>query len=41
MFGLRRIEATGSKLPQGYSFLPEYPLLESYKKIGKMMGYIE
>lgn len=41
MLGLRRIETTGSKLPAGYSFRPEYPLLESYKKIGKMMGYIK
>jgi len=41
MLGLRRIEATGSKLPVGYSFRPEYPLLESYKKIGEMMGYIK
>jgi len=41
MQGLRRIETTGSKLPAGYSFRPEYPLLESYKKIGEMMGYIQ
>jgi uncharacterized protein (DUF169 family) len=41
MLGLRVIEKTGSKLPVGYSFLPEYPLLESYKKIGQMMGYIK
>ncbi len=41
VLGLRRIEATGSKLPVGYSFRPEYPLLESYKKIGEMMGYIK
>ena len=41
MVGLRRIETTGSKLPQGYSFLPEYPLTESYEKIAKMMGYIQ
>ncbi len=41
MTGLRAIEKTGSKLPVGYSLLPEYPLLESYKKIGQMMGYIK
>jgi uncharacterized protein (DUF169 family) len=41
MLGLRRIETTGSKLPQGYSSLPEYPLQESYKKIAQMMGYIK
>ncbi len=38
--GLRHIETTGSKLPQGYSFLPEYPLHESYKNIARMMGYL-
>jgi uncharacterized protein (DUF169 family) len=41
MLGLQRIEATGSKLPQGYAFLPEYPLHEAYKKIAQMMGYIK
>ena len=41
MLGLRRIEATGSKLPQGYSLLPEYPLQKSYKDIAGMMGYIK
>ncbi|HSB79421.1 MAG TPA: DUF169 domain-containing protein [Candidatus Methylomirabilis sp.] len=41
MVGLRSIEKTGSKLPNGYSFLPEYPLPESYKKIGQMMGYMK
>ena len=41
MLGLRRIEATGSKLPQGYAFLPEYPLQEAYKKTAQMMGYIK
>ena len=41
MLGLRRIETTGSKLPAGYSFRPEYPLLDSYKKIGEKMGYIK
>ncbi len=40
MLGLRSIEKTGSKLPTGYSFLPEYPLPESYKKIAQMMGYV-
>jgi uncharacterized protein (DUF169 family) len=40
MLGLRSIEKTGSKLPNGYSSLPEYPLTESYKKIGQMMGYL-
>ena len=41
MLGLRCIEATGSKLPQGYALLPEYPLQEAYKKTAKMMGYIK
>ena len=41
MLGLRRIEATGSKLPQGYALLPEYPLQEAYKKTAQMMGYIK
>jgi hypothetical protein len=41
MLGLQRIEATGSKLPQGYGLLPEYPLQEAYKKIAQMMGYIK
>jgi uncharacterized protein (DUF169 family) len=40
MLGLRRIEQTGSKLPGGDSVRPEYPLIDSYKKIGEMMGYI-
>lgn len=41
MLGLRSIEKTGSKLPQGYSFRPEYPLPEAYKKIAEMMGYLK
>jgi uncharacterized protein (DUF169 family) len=41
MLGLRAIEKTGSKLPVGYSFRPEYPLLDSYQKIGEMMGYLK
>jgi hypothetical protein len=40
MLGLRKIESTGSKLPQGYSLRPEHPLSENYEKIAKMMGYI-
>jgi uncharacterized protein (DUF169 family) len=40
ILGLRHIESTGSKLPQGYSFLPEYPLSQNYEKIAKMMGYL-
>jgi uncharacterized protein (DUF169 family) len=38
--GLRHVNSTGSKLPNGYSFQPEYPLFESYEKIAKMIGYI-
>jgi len=38
--GLRSIEKTGSKLPTGYSYLPEYPLPDSYRKIAGMMGYL-
>jgi len=41
MLGLRYIETTGSKLPAGYSSRPEYPLLESYRKIGEIMGYMK
>ena len=41
MIGLRQVESTGSKLPQGYAFRPEYPLHESYRKIAQMMGYIK
>jgi len=41
MTGLRHVNSTGSKLPRGYSFFPEYPLPESYEKIGKMIGYIQ
>jgi uncharacterized protein (DUF169 family) len=40
MLGIRQIEKTGTKLPQGYSVCPEYPLSQNYEKIGKMMGYI-
>jgi len=40
MLGLRHIESTGSKLPQGYSLRPEHPLSENYEKIAKLMGYI-
>ena len=38
--GLRYVNSMGSKLPKGYTLHPEYPLLESYEKIAKMMGYI-
>ncbi len=41
MLGLRTIEKTGTKLPMGYSFLPEYPLPAAYQSIGQMIGYIE
>jgi len=41
MEGLRYVEKTGSKLPQGYAVLPEHPVHESYRKIGEMMGYIK
>ena len=40
MLGLGSIEKTGSKLPNGYSVLPEHPMHESYKKIGQIMGYM-
>jgi len=39
MDGLKYVEETGSKLPRGYRFRPEYPLPESYEKIAQMMGY--
>jgi uncharacterized protein (DUF169 family) len=38
--GLRYVEGTGSRLPQGYSFQAEYPLPESYLKIARMIGYL-
>ncbi len=41
MEGLRQIAKTGSKLPTGYSFQPEYKLPEAYQKIAEMMGYIK
>lgn len=40
MAGLKYVNSSGSRLPKGYSVLPEYPLRESYEKIAKMMGYI-
>jgi len=40
MTGLRHVNSTDSRLPKGYAFLPEYPLPESYEKIGKIIGYI-
>ena len=39
MEGLRHVEKTGSKLPQGYAVRPEHPLPESYKKIALVSGY--
>lgn len=36
--GLRHVDSTGSRLPNGYRLYPEYPLPESYEKIGKIMG---
>lgn len=41
MAGMRHVDTTtGSRLPRGYTILPEYPLPESYEKIAKMMGYL-
>ena len=40
MEGLRHVNSTGSRLPTGYSFLPEYPLHGSYESIAKTIGYI-
>ena len=40
MEGLRYVSTTGSRLPRGYTLLPEYSLKESYEKIAKIMGYI-
>ena len=40
MAGLRHVNSTGSKIPSGYSFQPEYPLPESYDKIAQMMDYV-
>ena len=39
MAGLKFVENSGSKLPRGYRFRPEYPMPESYEKIAQMMGY--
>ena len=39
MAGLRHVNSTGSRLPRGYSFMPERPLPESYDKIARMIGY--
>jgi uncharacterized protein (DUF169 family) len=41
MVGLRQIEKTGSKLPTGYSFQPEYRLHDAYRKIAEMIGYLK
>ena len=41
MIGLREIEKTGSKLPKGYRFLPEYPMSQNYDKIAKLMGFVK
>lgn len=41
MTGLRQIEKTGSKLPAGYSFQPEYRLPPAYREIAEMMGYLK
>jgi len=41
MIGLRHVESTGSKLPQGYGFRPEYPLHDAYKECAQLMGYIK
>lgn len=40
MAGLNYVNSMGSKLPRGYTLHPEYPLMEGYEKIAKMMGYI-
>jgi uncharacterized protein (DUF169 family) len=37
MSGLRYVNSTGSRLPRGYSFQPEYPLPESYEQIARLM----
>ena len=41
MAGLRHVNSTGSRLPTGYGFLPEYPLPESYAKIARLIGYLK
>ena len=40
MAGLRHVNSTGSRLPRGYSFLPEHQMPESYEKTGRDIGYI-
>lgn len=39
MAGLRHVNSTGSRLPSGYSFQPEYPLPDSYERIAQIMDY--
>jgi uncharacterized protein (DUF169 family) len=36
--GLRYVEKTGSLLPRGYNFPPEYPQADNYEKIAELMG---
>lgn len=40
LLGIRSIEHAGRRLPSGHSFLPEYPLPESYRRIADEMGYL-
>lgn len=40
MVGLNYVNSMGSKLPKGHTLHPEYPLMEGYEEIAKMMGYI-
>lgn len=39
--GLREVEKTGSKLPQGYKLHPQYPGADAYEEIARMMGLRE
>ena len=38
LVGLRYVEKYGSKLPKGFTMMPEYELKKSYAKIGRMLG---
>ena len=38
LVGLRHLEEYGSRLPRGFTMKAEYELMESYAKIGRMLG---
>jgi len=40
LVGLRHVGEYDSRLPRGFTMKAEYELMESYAKIGKMLGYM-